>query len=64
MAQSLTNYVCKTQGQATEVETQLLGEGYEIVFGPERVDFGTTDMTGIGRDNNPYSEAWVVIGKK
>lgn len=64
MAQSLTKYVCKTQSQATEVESDLAGQGYEIVFGPERVDFGTTDMTGIGRENYPYSEAWVVIGKK
>jgi hypothetical protein len=64
MTQSLKKCVCKTQKQAIEARDRLLGEGFEIVFGPEKIDVGATDMTGIGRDHSPYAEAWVVIGKK
>lgn len=64
MAQSLTKVVCKTQEQAFEARDVLLGEGCEIVFGPEKVDVGAADMTKLGREHYPYAEAWVVIGKK
>lgn len=64
MAQSLTTFVCKTREQAAEARDGLTGDGYELVFGPEKVDVGTTDMTLLGRETYPFGEAWVVIGKK
>lgn len=64
MTQSLTKFVCSTESLVAEAKGELMGEGYTIIFGPEHVDYGTTDMTKSGGENSPYADAWVVIGKK
>jgi hypothetical protein len=64
MADSLTKFVCGTEELAAEAKGELMGDGYTIIFGPEHVNYGTTDMTKSGGVNHPYAGAWVVIGKK
>jgi len=64
MTTSLTKFVCNTEESAINARDELIGEGHNIIFGPDKVNYGTTDMTRNGGDNYPYANAWVVIGTK
>ena len=64
MANALTKFICADQAAAEQARGELEGEGYDIIFGAEKVDFGTVDKTRMGGTNDPYAERWVVIGKK
>jgi len=61
---SLTKFVCESKAKADEAKGILLGQGYQILYGPKKIDYGTTDMTKNGGENHPYADAWVVIGEK
>ena len=60
----LSKFVCSSENDAYESTGELLEEGYQIIYGPLKVDYGTTDMTKYGEENHPYDDAWVVIGVK
>ena len=60
----LSKFVCLTEEKAHESEGELIGDDYEIIFGPAKLDYGTTDMTKYEQENHPYANAWIVIGLK
>ena len=64
MATMMKKYVCSTEELANEAKGELLEDGFAIIFGPEHMNYGATDMTKNGDGNIPYDDAWVVIGVK
>lgn len=60
----LSKFICSSENAAFESKGELIEEGHQIIFGPAKIDFGTTDMTKYNNENYPYDDAWVVIGFK
>jgi len=61
---NLSKYVCKTEDEAKKAKGILIGKEYRIIFKPQKVDSGTSNMNRINKGNHPYANKWVVIGMK
>jgi hypothetical protein len=60
MSSSVQVHLSDDEVAAYEAMGYLEGLGYEIIFGPEKVDGAIKD----GTVNTPYFDRWTVIGKK
>ncbi len=65
MMASIKKFVCDDEETCHNKKGVLEGQGYEVIFEPQHIKHGTTDMTAHnGGNNHYYDDAWVVIGIK